>query len=57
MEVLDGYPGMSNGAWFVAVIPAATVEYQRVGMNLIFIPPIKDKVYSALSFQLKIRLD
>lgn len=57
VELLDGYPGMLNGSWFVAVIPAATIEYQRVGLNLIFIPPVKDKVYSALSFQFKLRLD
>ena len=53
----DGYPRMHNGGWFLAVIPVASIDYERVGMNLIFIPTYKDRLYGALSFQLKLRLD
>lgn len=53
----DGYPRMHDGGWFAAIIPTASVEYERVGLNLFFIPTYKDRLYGALSFQLKIRVD
>jgi hypothetical protein len=53
---IDGYPGIHNGGWFPAVIPTASIEFSRVGMNLIFIPSYKDQLYGALSMQVKIRV-
>ncbi len=53
----DGYPKMHGGGWFAAIIPTASVDYKRVGLNLFFIPTYKDKLYGALSFQLKVRVD
>jgi hypothetical protein len=57
MGGFDGYPRMNNGNWFFSIIPVASIEGERIGMNFIFIPTYKDQVYGALSFQLKIRLD
>lgn len=54
--VFDGYPRMRDGGWFPAVIPMATLEYQRVGVNVGFVPSYKDRLYGGLSVQLKFKL-
>jgi hypothetical protein len=52
----DGYPHMLNGGWFPAVIPVASVEFDRVGANIAFVPTLKNRLYGAVSVQLKVRL-
>jgi hypothetical protein len=52
----DGYPKMRDGGWFLAAIPVATIEGERVGLNVAFVPTYKDRLYGAISFQVKIRL-
>ena len=52
----NGYPKAFNGGWFPAVIPVATWEGERFGLNVALVPPLKDRLYGALSFQLKVRL-
>lgn len=52
----DGYPKMRNGGWFPAVIPVASIEYQRVGMNIAVVPTYRDRLYGAISLQLKVKL-
>ncbi len=52
----DGYPKMRNGGWFPALIPVATIEYQRVGVNIGVIPSYKDRLYGGVSLQLKFKL-
>jgi hypothetical protein len=52
----NGYPKAFDGGWFPAVIPVATWEGERFGMNVALVPPLKDRLYGALSFQLKFRL-
>jgi hypothetical protein len=52
----NGYPKAFNGGWFPAVIPVATWETERLGMNVALVPPLKDRLYGAVSFQLKFRL-
>lgn len=52
----NGYPKMRHGDWFLAAIPVASIEYKRIGMNLAVIPSYKDRLYGALSFQLKIKV-
>jgi len=54
--VLDGYPNMLNGGWFLACIPAASIEYKNFGANLLFMPSYKDMLYGAISLQLKLRV-
>lgn len=52
----NGYPKAFNGGWFPAVIPVATWEGERFGLNVALVPPLKDRLYGALSFQIKFRL-
>jgi hypothetical protein len=51
----NGYPKAFNGGWFPAVIPAASIESGQWGLNVALVPPLKDRLYGALSFQLKFR--
>lgn len=53
---IDGYPNMLKGGWFLAVIPAASIEYNNFGVNLLFMPSYKDRLYGAISLQLKLRV-
>ena len=52
----NGYPKAFNGGWFPALIPVATWEGQRFGLNVALVPPLQDRLYGALSFQIKVRL-
>lgn len=52
----NGYPKAFHGGWFPAVIPVATWEGERIGLNVALVPPLKDRLYGAVSFQLKLRL-
>ena len=52
----DGYPKMRNGGWFLAAIPVASIEYKRVGLNIAFVPTYQNRLYGAVSFQLKVKL-
>jgi hypothetical protein len=52
----NGYPKAFNGGWFPAVLPVASWEGQRFGLNVALVPPVKDRLYGAVSFQLKFRL-
>lgn len=51
----DGYPNYRNGNWFPALIPTAAIEGRRWGLNIAIIPSYKDRLYGALTFQLKYR--
>jgi hypothetical protein len=52
----NGYPHMRDGGWFPAVVPTATVEYGRVGLNIGVVPSYKDRLYGGVSVQLKFML-
>lgn len=52
----NGYPHMRGGGWFPALIPVATIEYKRGGINFGIVPSYKDRLYGGLSVQLKIKL-
>ena len=54
--VFNGYPKAWNGGWFPALLPVASWEGQRFGLNVALVPPLKDRLYGAVSFQLKVRL-
>ena len=51
-----GYPKAFNGGWFPALIPVASWEGERFGLNVALVPPLQDRLYGAISFQLKLRL-
>lgn len=56
LGAFDGYPRVLNGGWFPAVLPVTTWESQWVGWTVALIPPVKDRLYGAVSFQLKVRV-
>jgi len=56
LGALDGYPYYKDGDWFFAVIPAATYEGKRLGLNVLLVPSYKDRLHGAISFQLKFRV-
>jgi hypothetical protein len=51
----NGYPKAYDGGWFPALIPVASWERGHLGLNVALVPPLKDRLYGALSFQLKLR--
>ncbi|MDM0105184.1 hypothetical protein QTH97_09595 [Variovorax sp. J22R24] len=51
----DGYQMSNNGGWFPALIPTAAIEGRNWGLNIAIIPSIKNRLYGAISFQLKYR--
>ena len=53
----NGYPNAFNGGWFPAVLPVASWEAKNVGINVMLVPPLKDRLYGAVSFQLKYRFE
>lgn len=53
----NGYPKAFNGGWFPALLPVATWEGERFGLNIALVPPLKDRLYGAVSFQLKLRVN
>lgn len=56
MGRFDGYPRMRNGGWFSAALPVMSYDYQRAGVNVFFIPTYRNRIYGAVSFQLKVKL-
>jgi hypothetical protein len=57
VAAFDGYPKMRNGGWFPALIPVATIEGERLGLNVGFIPSYKDRLYGGISLQLKLKVN
>ncbi len=53
---VDGYPGTRKGGWFPAVLPTASVQYGRIGMNVFYIPSYQNSVNGSITFQLKVRI-
>ncbi len=53
---LDGYPKTRDGGWFPAVIPAVSMEYKYVGTNILIVPSYKNRLYGAISVQVKLRV-
>lgn len=51
----NGYPKAFEGGWFPALIPTASWESAHWGLNMALVPSYKDRLYGALSFQLKYR--
>ena len=55
-SLFNGYSMAFNGGWFLAAIPAASVEYRRFGVNLTIVPSYKDRLYGAVSIQFKLKI-
>jgi len=56
IAVLDGYPRVREGDWFVTVLPIVSLQWKRIGFNLTAVPTIKDKLYGAVAIQFKLRI-
>lgn len=52
----NGYPKMRDGGWFLAAIPTLSAEYKSVGVNVAIVPTYKDRLYGAISVQLKLKV-
>lgn len=52
----DGYPNYRNGAWFPAALPMVAIEGERVGVNIFFVPTIKNRLDGAIAIQFKLRV-
>ena len=52
---VDGYHMINNGQLFPFLVPAVSIEGQRFGINLIYMPPVKSKLHSTLGLQFKVR--
>jgi hypothetical protein len=50
--LIDGYPLMNKGGVFPSLLPVASIEYGRMGINATCIPPIKG-VVAACAVQFK----
>ena len=55
--VIDGYSKARNGNAFPAILPAISYEGERFGINIYPIPGFSNNLYTAVSLQLKIRLN
>ena len=54
--LMNGYQKANNGDWIPFLLPVASYEYKRIGINLTLIPTYQDVVYGSLTLQLKIKL-
>lgn len=53
--VVNGYPRMKGGGYFPTLVPALSLQWQRVGLNLVYIPSV-GTVDGAFALQLKVQL-
>ena len=56
VAMINGYQNANNGDWVPLILPVASLEYKRIGINLTLIPTYKDIVYGSLSLQLKFKI-
>lgn len=54
--IINGYQKANNGDWIPLILPVASYEYKRIGINLTVIPTYNDVIYGALTLQLKVKI-
>lgn len=52
---VNGYPNINGGGFTLAVAGVVSAEWDKVGVNLIVLPKVKDKTPLTLGLQLKIK--
>ena len=52
----NGYPNMKNGGWFLAAVPMIGAEWGRFGINLAIVPTLQNRLYGAVSLQIKVKV-
>jgi len=50
--IINGYPSLNNRHLSPLVLPVISFEWKRVGINIIYVPPVATD--SAISFQFKV---
>jgi hypothetical protein len=53
--VVNGYTGIAGGGYFPTLVPVASTEWKRVGLNLVYIPSV-GRIHGAYAAQLKLKL-
>jgi hypothetical protein len=53
--VVNGYPRMHGGGYFATLVPALSAQWQRLGVNLVYIPSV-GTVDGAFALQAKLRV-
>ena len=56
LGAFDGYPRYRDGGWFPAALPMLSIERERAGVNLYFVPTIANRLEGAIAVQVKIRI-
>lgn len=56
LGVVNGYPQARGGGYFPTLVPVVSVEWKRVGLNVVYIPTVGGRVDGAVALQLKARL-
>lgn len=56
LGAIDGYPKAFDGAWFPLILPVASVEYERLGLNFTVVPTYKETLHGSITLQLKLKL-
>ena len=56
-DKVDIAVGTTGSPVALAMLPVATLERGHWGLNVALVPPLKDRLYGAVSFQLKFRLE
>lgn len=53
--MVNGYPRMHGGGYFATLVPALSAQWQRLGVNLVYIPSV-GTVDGAFALQAKLRV-
>ncbi|WP_157903157.1 hypothetical protein [Cupriavidus malaysiensis] len=53
---IRGYPDVDHGRWFPLAVPVLSVEFGRIGANLVVVPTTKEKGTGCVSLQIKVRV-
>lgn len=56
IATMDGYTAINNGGNFLAMLPVASIEGEKYGANIIYIPTLNGIIDGCLALQLKIKL-
>lgn len=52
----NGYSHVRDGGWFLAAVPVVSAHWDKVGVNIAIVPSIHNRLYGAISLQLKINM-
>ena len=54
--LFNGYDNTNNGEWFPAALPAISLEGDLIGLNLIVIPTVPNRIAGSVSLQVKVKV-